>query len=185
MISSSFLPQAQDSQAVEKKRRFAEAARERAIEEEALRQRDLAKETAKIAEEKIKKNAEKKQVDAFLSTMEATEETSTAEKDEPIIVLPSEPEAAAVPEGESSDDLMAGFFSELSEASKEKERIKEEKSNQARELLLTEKYTNQDLGTGKSQYERLTQTNYVWKNQNPYVVMQLGIDATEEDIKYR
>ena len=86
---------------------------------------------------------------------------------------------------EESGDLLAGFFSELSDVSKEKQRQQEEKSLQARDLLLTQKYTNQDLGTGKEQYERLTQPNYVWKNQNPYVVMQLGIDATEEDVKYR
>ena len=146
-----------------------------------MRQKDLAKQKAKDDEEKRKKNSEKQQVADFLTSMEE-------DKADAITHIPV-PETVAVAkeeeEQEGGADVLAGFFSELTEVSKEKERIKEEKSNQARELLLTEKYTTQDLGTGKAQYERLTQTNYLWKNQNPYAVMQLGVDATEEDIKYR
>lgn len=119
--------------------------------------------------------------------MEGVKESdATIDSAPPIpVVVPAPAAETVAPAKDDDDDVLAGFFSELTEASKEKERIKEEKSNQARELLLTEKYTNQDLGTGKEQYERLTQTNYLWKNQNPYAVMQLGVDATEEDIKYR
>ena len=51
--------------------------------------------------------------------------------------------------------------------------------------LVTEKYTSQDLGSGKDQVDRLTGRHYEWKNLNPYYVLQLGTDATEEDIKYR
>ncbi len=40
-------------------------------------------------------------------------------------------------------------------------------------------------GTSESQIARLLQTNFAWKNLNPYEVLQLNIDATEEDIKLR
>lgn len=52
-------------------------------------------------------------------------------------------------------------------------------------MKSSDKYASQDLGTPMSQYQRLTQNNYAWRNLNPYCVMQLGIDATEEDVKQR
>lgn len=97
----------------------------------------------------------------------------------------SETAPVATPAVEEEGDLLASFFSDLSEADKKKEQQAEAAANEQQQSLLTEKYTNQDLGSGKAQYERLTATNYIWKNQNPYRVMQLDIDATEEDIKYR
>ena len=51
--------------------------------------------------------------------------------------------------------------------------------------LINEKYSSQDLGTAEEQADRLLQPNYQWKNLNPFYVLQLGIDATEEDIKQR
>ena len=171
--------QAQDSFQAEKSRRYEEAARERKIEEEAVRQRDMAKAKAKAEEDKRRESSEKQQVEDFLSLVSEAPETTNCVQDD----LSTNEPAGKSPNDES--DLLAGFFSELTEDSKAKERQKEEKTNQARAQLLTEKYTTQDLGTGKAQYERLTQKNYVWKNQNPYYVMQLGIDATEEDIKNR
>ena len=44
---------------------------------------------------------------------------------------------------------------------------------------------NTELGTGPEQVARILSSNYKWKNLNPYYVLQLDIDATEEDIKYR
>lgn len=49
----------------------------------------------------------------------------------------------------------------------------------------TEKYTKQALGTAKEQCERLLAKNYKFKNLNPYLVLQLDIDASLEDIKFR
>ena len=53
------------------------------------------------------------------------------------------------------------------------------------EIVYHEKYSNQDLGSGADQVKRLTAPNYQFKNLNPYVVLQLDIDATDEDIKNR
>ncbi len=47
------------------------------------------------------------------------------------------------------------------------------------------KYTNQDLGTPEEQIERLVAPNHQWRNLNPYGVLKLDVDATEEDIKGR
>jgi hypothetical protein len=67
----------------------------------------------------------------------------------------------------------------------EKETAKTIEKNVKDETYMHEKYTTQDLGDRKVQYERIMSTNYEWKNLNPYYVLQLGIDATEEDIKQR
>jgi hypothetical protein len=81
------------------------------------------------------------------------------------------------------EDLLSSFFSEVegqkNESEKETERVT------ADETFIHEKYTNQDLGDKKEQYERIMGKNYQWRNLNPYFVLQLGIDATEEDIKQR
>ena len=53
------------------------------------------------------------------------------------------------------------------------------------ERVLHEKYTEQDLGTPKEQMDRLLQHNYKWKNLNAFDALQLGHDATVEDIKQR
>ena len=84
------------------------------------------------------------------------------------------------------DDPLADF---LSEVTKESEKVKEERlkkiDTERKKAAFHEKYLNQDLGDGKSQHSRLTAENYEWRNLNPYYVLQLEIDATEEDIKNR
>jgi DnaJ family protein C protein 8 len=64
-----------------------------------------------------------------------------------------------------------------------------EKEAQARRTRVqtekTEKYTTQELGNAEEQVARLLATNYKFKNLNPFRVLQLDIDATAEDIKYR
>ncbi len=56
---------------------------------------------------------------------------------------------------------------------------------QKKEKDIHEKYTNQDLGTPEGQIECLVAPNYQWHNLNPYEVLKLDVDATEEDIKGR
>ena len=42
-----------------------------------------------------------------------------------------------------------------------------------------------DLGDPLEQVARLTTQNYEFKNLNPYAVLQMDIDASDDDIKYR
>ena len=91
--------------------------------------------------------------------------------------------------------MLSGFFSEVQEKQEKLSTENNEKTEkleknisdggQRDESYLNEKYTNQDLGDRKLQYERIMAKNYEWRNLNPYFVLQLGIDATEEDIKQR
>lgn len=53
------------------------------------------------------------------------------------------------------------------------------------EKVTNDKYTAQQLGTAEQQITRLLSTNYKWKNLNPFEVLMLDVDATEEDIKGR
>lgn len=75
-------------------------------------------------------------------------------------------------------DPLSSFFSE----------IQGEKDNAPPpkvERVLTDKYTNQELGTPQEQMDRLLEQNYKWKNLNAFDTLQLGADATVEDIKQR
>jgi DnaJ homolog subfamily C member 8 len=40
-------------------------------------------------------------------------------------------------------------------------------------------------GTAEEQVARLLQPNHQWKNLNPLEVLQLDVDATEDDVKLR
>lgn len=90
---------------------------------------------------------------------------------------------------EQSENLMEGFFSELeSDAERRAEEKREKEAKERRERIQSEKtkkYTEQKLGTSTEQMERLLQRNYKFKNLNPFHVLQLDIDATVEDIKFR
>ena len=82
---------------------------------------------------------------------------------------------------DNDDDILSGFFSEVQEKTTtvaDQKIIKDE-------TFSHEKYSNQDLGDRKLQYDRIMEKNYEWRNLNPYFVLQLDIDATEEDIKQR
>ena len=80
---------------------------------------------------------------------------------------------------DNDDDLLSGFFSEVEGQKNKVEKVVVD------ETFIHEKYTNEDLGDRKQQYERIMAKNYEWRNLNPYFVLQLGTDATEEDIKQR
>jgi hypothetical protein len=187
---------AEEASEEDKKHRYAVAAQERAHEEELLRQKNEAKrKAAEVAEAEKNKKNEEAMLNDFLSSLPAQAETVAPPIEEmktaieptpslPFVTPPDEP-ASAPPVEAPEEDLLEGFFSELSEVAKEKEKKKEAFENAKHADTLNEKYTNQDLGTPLEQYHRLTCRHYEFKNQNPYYVLQLDIDATIEDIKYR
>lgn len=78
----------------------------------------------------------------------------------------------------SEDDLLASFLDQVSAQATAPEPPKDQKA-------ITPKYMEQDLGTPQEIIDRLLQHNYQWKNLNPYYVLDLDIDATDEDIKQR
>ncbi len=142
----------------DKKIKFAEAEKERL--EEAARQEIKDKLKAKQNEEQ---NEEK--LYDFLVDLNKTEE-----KVDKIIK-------------EEDVGLLDDFFSEINTSADKNTKELEEKIKS--EIAVHDKYTKQDLGDPIEQVKRLTQENYKWKNLNPFYVLQLGIDATSEDIKNR
>ncbi|CAM9155146.1 unnamed protein product [Choristocarpus tenellus] len=81
-------------------------------------------------------------------------------------------------QAEENGDPLSSFLTE----------IKGDRDNAAPpkvERVMNDKYTNQNLGKPKEQMDRLLQSNYKWKNLNCFDVLQLGTDATVEDIKQR
>lgn len=157
----------------DKKQRFAAAALEREREEELQRQRDEAFAAAKSAPP-----AAINEDDLLSSFFSEVKETSPAA-------------SAAKQDIKKEDDDLQDFFAAISgggdkpPATDTSQPKPEESSKERDETQLTAKYIQQDLGDAASQLGRLIANNYKWKNLNPYVVFQLDIDATEEDIKYR
>ena len=153
----------QEAQETEKKQRFAAAALERAKEEERLRELDEAKKRAAQAK------GQDDLLSAFLSDVAAP--TPTAE-----------------PEPELDEDaLLSSFLSEVSAPPPPPKAAAAPKGPDPDEeqRLTSDKYTNQQLGSSAEQIARLTAKNCEWRNLNPFTVLQLGIDATAEDIKNR
>lgn len=167
----------------DKKAKFAEAAIERAQEEERLKRLDEIKQ--EVAKEKKIKKEEDELADFFDEVKEKkdTEETHMDDNEE----TNTDKESNKATE----DDLLAGFFSEVLKPKEDEKKINEIdnaklKSEETKdEKSLTAKYMNAELGTGPDQVARILSSNYKWKNLNPYYVLQLDTDATEEDIKYR
>ena len=85
------------------------------------------------------------------------------------------------------ESMLNEFFSEISSDAKEKEA---EKNAAKIDALLQQnpnmyKYATEDLGDPVEQVNRLTASNYEFKNVNPYEVFQIDIDASDEDINHR
>eukprot|EP00606_Chrysophyceae_sp_TOSAG23-5_P000930 GSChrysophyteH2.ASY1.ANO1.1287.1 assembled CDS len=88
-------------------------------------------------------------------------------------------------DNDDESDLLGGFFDSVEEAVQEEGKKEAEEKRSTKKGEYNEKYLQQELGTGMEQYTRLTAKNYEFRNLNPFTVLQLGTDATEEDIKQR
>ena len=80
---------------------------------------------------------------------------------------------------QDEEDLLSGIISDVQSQQTVKEKDVKDES------FAHEKYKNVDLGDRKVQHERIMETNYEWRNLNPYFVLLLGIGAIEEDTKRR
>lgn len=165
------LRECQEACESDKKERFINAEKERAEEERRLQLINEAKIAAQAH------NTKQKSEDLLSDFFNVINVPETPKLPPEII----EHHATDDNDKMAEKNLLEGFFSQIAESTT---KTKELKSNEPTKIL-NEKYTNQDLGDGRSQYWRIMQRNYVWKNLNPYNVLQLDIDATVEDIKHR
>ncbi|KAI9914985.1 hypothetical protein PsorP6_008607 [Peronosclerospora sorghi] len=74
------------------------------------------------------------------------------------------------------DALLAEFMSEVQELEENANLIKKDTKKEKKKKLV-------DFGTSDGQIERLLQHHYKWINLNPFRVLMLDIDASEEDMK--
>lgn len=91
-----------------------------------------------------------------------------------------QPKEEDEPKDEDEDDLLNDFFEEVEEVVTKKtvEPVAATPTNAI-------KNDRQALGTSEEQTERLLQTNHEWRNLNPFYVLQLPEDASEDDISRR
>jgi DnaJ homolog subfamily C member 8 len=187
----------------DKKARFAEAAKEREEEEKRMQLRETVKQDMLRKKEELE--AESLLHDFFSDVgMKSTATTTTStsnnqhnEQQTRPTATSSSSSSSQLPQPENKtttvqqsneDNLFLEFMNQVEDISKPKiaaESLEHDKEEKEVEKPLTEKYLNQDLGTGQSQCERLLGKHYEWKNLNPFSVLDLDSDATEDDIKYR
>ena len=174
----------QDAFEADKKVRFDIARKERAVEEERLRLRETIKKDMEVEKKrKIEEQQQESLLSDFLSDINKSSNSEVKEKH------------VNNPDNQEEDNLLADFFSEVAATTAEPKSVRQvvvepveapqPEENVRDESSLTEKYVSQDLGDGRAQCERLLATHFEWRNLNPYAVLQLGADATEEDIKLR
>ena len=84
---------------------------------------------------------------------------------------------------DEEDDLLNEFFDDVEDVVTKK--AQDDQQEQQPETTNAIKNQKQELGTSESQIERLLRPNYQWRNLNPFYVLQLTSDATEEDISRR
>lgn len=75
----------------------------------------------------------------------------------------------------TEDDLLASFMSQVQEL--------EDKSNCIQKEEVDESKIKVDFGTSAEQLNRILQPHFEWVNLNPFTVLQLDLDATDEEIK--
>lgn len=166
----SALSACQEAVEKDKSERYSEAAREREVEAQRLRRADEAK-------QKQEEDYTNQKLSSFLdeiggsiiSALNASSASSSSSVDN------KEP------------DLLSGFFSEIANqpVATRQTKAAQDLSDSQVARKAESKYATQDLGDPISQFNRLTQSNYQWRNLNPFYVLQLGIDATDEDVKLR
>lgn len=172
----------QEAYEADKRERFRAAAIEREEEEKRQRLRDEVR--SQMMKDKVEAESQQEEdiLEGFFS------EVGVPKGDEPQLEQKKNDTA------DNEDDALASFLLEVNQPKSAPTRTavesssKEETDQHSEEKddkQLTEKYVQQDLGNGRSQVERLMAPHYKWRNLNPYFVLQLDIDATVEDIKFR
>ena len=83
---------------------------------------------------------------------------------------------------EEQDDLLDDFFSEVEKVEKPKQQTETTSSSDQDESTNRIKLQLSDLGSSASQINRLLQTNYEWKNLNPFYVLDIPHTIDDESV---
>jgi DnaJ family protein C protein 8 len=108
---------------------------------------------------------------------ELFQEQEVQEKKEKEEAAPAKPK-----QDNDEDDLLNDFFDDVEEVvAKKKEKVEDPQPKATNAI----KNQRDALGTSQDQMERLLQPNFEWRNLNPYYVLHLESNVTEEDISRR
>lgn len=179
----------QDVYEQDKQQRFKVAALEREEEERRVNRREEIKKEMMREEEQAQKEDLLSDFLAEVAPSSSSSSGATATAAASSSSAAFEAKAAV----DNEDDLLASFFTEVikpppgknSSVINENGTAVSNEPGAEEDKIMNEKYTKQNLGTGKEQVERLLGKHYQWRNLNPFYVLDLDSDATEEDIKFR
>ena len=154
----SALTACQEAYEADKKQRFAQADMERKLEEERAAQREANVKKAEVSLDDS--------LNGFFSEINSINGTASSKAKEVA----------------NEDEAFAEFLSGINNAAAP---LSVPQVNVRDESPPSEKVKKYDLGSVEYQVKRILCSNYEFKNLNPYYVLELEEDATEEDIKYR
>ena len=83
---------------------------------------------------------------------------------------------------DEGDDLLDDFFSEVEKVSEKPKPKSDEANSKSDEASNRIKTQISDLGTSSSQIDRLLQTNYEWKNRNPFYVLDIPHTIDDDSV---
>ena len=83
------------------------------------------------------------------------------------------------PASAGDDDLLDDFFSEVENVATKKSKPIEDEGPK---VISNQK---KDLGTAAEQIERLLASNYQWRNLNPFYILDISHESTDDDISRR
>jgi DnaJ family protein C protein 8 len=96
-----------------------------------------------------------------------------------------QPEEEEEEEDDDGDDLLNDFFADVEVAAKKKKALSAEEDDDQPKATNAVKKDKQVLGTSEAQMERLLKDNHEWRNLNPFYVLQVTADATDDDVSRR
>ena len=109
------------------------------------------------------------------------QEQEVEKKDEKEEAAPTKPKDDDDDVDDEDDDLN-DFFDDVEEVvAKKKEKVQDTPPKATNAI----KKQREALGTSQDQMERLLQPNFEWRNLNPFYVLHLESNATEEDVSRR
>jgi tetratricopeptide (TPR) repeat protein len=135
-----------------------------------------AKAAAVAAAEKRAQDAAMAKAAAEMVMEEMDEEQSTEDKEAQAELERKEKEAQE--KEKEANDLLAGFFDEVSG-------VTDEQNCTVKSAESKKRAKDYNPGTAEQQIARLLCKGYAFMNLNPYYVLQLDLDADTEDIKQR
>lgn len=126
-----------------------------------------------------------KELDRIQQHEDEEEEKPKAKEAPKQVQVQEEDQPEEEEDDDDGDDLLNDFFADVEVATKKKKALSAEEDDDQPKATNAVKKDKQVLGTSEAQMERLLKENHEWRNLNPFYVLQVTADATDDDVSRR